>query len=351
MTSSIARLDGDARARSPGRTPRWKSAPHLLPWFPRGRGRRSRGAARAPARAWTRGRLASFLAALAACSPGFDDPSLVKDLRVLGVRADPPEFLVTDKAPPAWPVRVTALIADPHGGGRTLQCEVRSCTLGDSRTCEGSGDITTFAAGPCTDGETPFDVEVPRSLVEAAQAGDPTFGTPVHSGVAVWLEVVVRGGERPLYALKSVAFSPENPPGRTANQNPRVGEVRLNDMPQRTPGEVPYVPGVSVRIEVVPAEGAKEKYVLPSLMPPGGVEDLDEFMTVAFYADAGSFEDATRSDRPGNVFEGTPTGEEARLLTRWTPPDEGGPVRFWFVLVDGRGGADWVVASGVPSGP
>lgn len=319
------------------------------------------GGTRAPARAWTRGCLPAFLVALAACSPGFDDPSLVKDLRVLGVRAEPPEFLMARRPAPAdplgtdstaaWPVRVTVLIADPLGGGRTLSCEVRSCTLGDSRTCEGSGDITTLAAGPCADGETLFDVEVPRSLVEAAQAGDPTFGTPVHSGVAVWLEVVVRGGERPLYALKSVVFSPESPPGRTANQNPRIGKVRLNDMPQGTPGEVPFVPGVPVQIEVVPAEGAKEKYVLPSLMPLGGVEDLEEFMTVAFYADAGSFEDATRTDQPGSVFENAPTGEEARLLTRWTPPDEARPVRFWFVLVDGRGGADWVVARGVPSGP
>ncbi len=326
MTSSIARLDGDASACS-------------------------RTDARAPARAWTRGYLPGLLAALAACSPGFDDPSLVKDLRVLGIRAEPPEFLLVDAPATAWPVRLAVLIADPRGDGRTLRCEVRSCTLGDGRTCEGTRDITTLAAGPCADGETPFDLEVPHSFVEAAQAGDPTFGTPVHSGVAVWLEVVVRGGERPLYALKSVVFSPENPPGRTANQNPKVGQIRLNEMPQKTPGEVPYVPGVSVQIEVVPADGAKEKYLLPSLMPPGGVEDLEEFMTLSFYADAGSFEDATRTDRPGNVFEETPTREEARLVTRWTPPDEGGPVRFWFVLVDGRGGVDWVVATGVPSGP
>ncbi len=294
--------------------------------------------------------VAWVLVGLLACSPGFDDPSLVKDLRVLGVRAEPPEFLVVDGAGNEWVVDLTVLLADPGGGGRALQCEVRTCLLGDSRTCEGVEGAQVLTAGPCADGETTFRVTVPWKSVEEQRARDPTWGTAVHSGIAVWLEVVVRGGERPLYALKSVVFSPENPAGRTRNQNPRIGEVRLNGGAWAQPGAIPYVPGETVQVEVVPAEGAKEEYVLPSLMPPGGVEKLEEFMTVAFYADAGSFEDATRSDQPGNLFETAPSGEEARLLTRWTAPDVGGPVRFWFVLVDGRGGVGWMTANGVPSG-
>lgn len=292
------------------------------------------------------------IAGLVACSPGFDDPSLVKDLRVLGVRAEPPEILLSAAdGEDGWPVRITVLIADPLGSGRSLTCELRSCTIEESRTCQGSDLVTVLGSGPCGDGETSFDVFIPRSLVEEAQGRDPTFGSAVHSGVAVWIEITVSGDETPLFALKSVVFSPENPSGRTPNHNPRIAGVRLNDMPQTQPGVIPVLPGVPVQIEVVPAEGAKEKYVLPALIPPGAVEELEEFMTVAFYADRGSFDDATRTDRPSNPFEPIPSGDEARLLTRWTPPKEDGPVRFWFVLVDGRGGVDWVTARGVPSGP
>ena len=84
--------------------------------------------------------------------------------------------------------------------------------------------------------------------------------------------------------------------------------------------------------------------------------DLDEFLTVSYYADAGSFSSARASDQPSNPFSGKPSGSEpVDLSTRWAAPapagagnaDPGasGPVHFWFVVTDGRGGVRWETAT------
>jgi len=289
--------------------------------------------------------MVAFLAA--SCSPNFDEPSLVKDLRILAVRADRPEFFVGGSDPTEWPVTLTVLLADPAGAGRTLSCAFRWCRLTESNTCDGVADAVPLGEGPCAHGETAFDLRIPATVVQAVQAEDPTYGTPVHSGVAVWVEVVVRAPERTLLALKSVVFSPPNPPDRTPNRNPRIAALRLNDMPPAEPDLIPFSPRESVLIEVVPSDDSKERYLLPTLMPPGGVTEQEEPMTVAFYADAGSFEDATRSDKPSSILSGPPTAEEAKLRTKWTPPAEAREVQFWFVLTDERGGVDWLLARGV----
>lgn len=290
--------------------------------------------------------LVASLLTLLACNPGFEDPSLVKDLRVLGIRADPPEYVVEDVPVEGLPVRLTVLLADPER--RALWCELRTCSLEDTYTCEGAADTVSLGAGKCGDGEWVHDVLLDSALVHAAQAKDPTYGTPVYSGVAIWVELVVTGGEMPLFALKSVLVSPPNPAGRIPNNNPKVETVKVNGTAIQG-GTFSYTGGDPVEVEVVPAEGSKEKRLLPTFFPPGGSEEVEEFLTAFFYADGGTFSDSSRSDKPSNIFEGKPQGEGARLKTRWIPPESPREVRFWFVLVDDVGGVDWVVSMGIPS--
>ena len=87
------------------------------------------------------------------CTPDFDDESTVKDLRVLGINADPPEILFTGgplsqqdelcpraevlsalaqevsmNLPTSMPVvTLRPLVVDPHGAGRPVHYRAVAC--------------------------------------------------------------------------------------------------------------------------------------------------------------------------------------------------------------------------------
>ncbi len=284
-----------------------------------------------------------------ACSPGFEEPYEVLDLRVLAMRAEPPEVLVRTPADAARPIAISILLADPTFPGRALTCRLQSCVLSDiNRRCEVPEDTVILAEGPCADGVTTFPVTFPAELLADVQAADPTGG---YSGLAVWVELVVSGGGPELHAIKSVVFSAELPEGRTANRNPLITGLRIDDAEATLSADVPWQADVPVRIEVTRAEDAKETYTLPTF--EGGTVTLKEYMRFSFYADAGSFSQAYTTDKPENFLAVSPDEEiPIDLFVDWTPPEgaapEGTPVRFWFVLDDGRGGVDWIRATGRP---
>lgn len=303
---------------------------------------------------------------LAGCDTGFDDPSLVHDLRILALQTDPPEILYPAIAPFAVPAdidrrtRVTILLADPEGAGRSLTCTLRSCVLPTSRRCEGEPSTVVLAEGPCGDGEAAFDVDLPADLIAAVQQNDPYFKAcrqasklgldpPCgYSGLAVWIEVVVSGGERDLYGLKSLVFAPKDPADREPNQNPAISGLLVDDVlaPAAT---LPFLPGVDSKVEPVRSETSKQAYRLPRYSG-GDPIDLTEDLSIRFLADAGSFDPATRTDRPRNILVGSGTTEPPDMFSTWTPPTSvPDRIRFWFVLDDGRGGVSWYSAFGAPT--
>src|SRR5438105_2652666 len=76
--------------------------------------------------------------ALAGCAQPLPSRALVDDLRILGVRAEPPE------APPGTSVHFDALIADPRGSGRALKLAWALCTPGSGGVAS-CGDPTRVA--------------------------------------------------------------------------------------------------------------------------------------------------------------------------------------------------------------
>ncbi|NOZ01200.1 MAG: hypothetical protein GXP54_04845 [Deltaproteobacteria bacterium] len=320
--------------------------------------------------------LAVATTAVAGCDMSFDDPSMVQDLRILGLKADPPEFLGADYADLDRDVRISVLLADPLNEGKGgLECLLRACVLSNDYRCDDNDSTVVLAKQPCVDGSNTFQVTVPADLILATRNADPSWmaieagiaqaidqgvppeiaelGKSLYSGVAVWVEIVVSGGDHELRGLQSVIFSPENPKGRTANTNPTIAGVRLNGQVGGTVTEIPFSPGESIRVEVLKTWDSKETFLLPTYDPPGGVATVDEYMTFAFYADAGDFSPDTTTDKPPNIFNADPEAEQkpVDLWSTWTAPaaDEvpADGVRFWFVLIDGRGGTDWITMKGV----
>jgi hypothetical protein len=290
--------------------------------------------------------LAFALLALAqACDPGFDEPAFVKDLRVLAIAADSPEFLDLDSPRTEWKVRLTALIADPAGAGRPISCRLQSCVLSQNQRCEDPATTLKLAEGPCTDGENPFDVTLPRDLVEKALAKDTFKG---FNGVAVWIEWIVTAGSEEVHAVKSVVFAVADPPGRTANVNPGVAGLDVDGKAGLAAG-FEFDAGAKVRLELKAAADAKQQYVLRTF--EGGTTDQEEYLRYAYYTDAGSLSRDHTSDKPPIFTPEDPKPPE--LWSDWTAPEKDVPasVRFWFVLTDGRGGVSWTTGKAAPRVP
>jgi len=215
-----------------------------------------------------------------------------------------------------------------------------------NKRCEDPAQTTVLVEGPCSDGVTAFEVIFPRDLLERVRAADSTEG---YSGLAVWVELVVTGDNEERHALKSVVFSAESPPGRVANSNPVITGLRLDGADPVFPENIPWQAGQTIRMEVARTDDSKEAYVLPTF--DGGIVNLKEYMHFSFYADGGKFSESSTTDKPNN-FMNVSADEEVPidLFVDWTAPIDGGTatpqVRFWFVLDDGRGGVDWMQATG-----
>src|SRR5688500_5770984 len=85
---------------------------------------------------------------LAACGDEVEPKSLVHDLTIIGVRAEPPEIA------PGATTTLDALIGDPNGAGRPVEMSWYLCqidpALGTS-SCDDETRLTQIGAGPTLD--------------------------------------------------------------------------------------------------------------------------------------------------------------------------------------------------------
>lgn len=133
-----------------------------------------------------------------ACTPDFDPVEVVKDLRILGIRAEPPEVLL-DAEPAVWPtVRVDALVVDPAAPiGFKVDWELWGCPTSstESTCCPREGECTAatgralLGAGITSPEQIVVDVALDRASYQAALAGDVQLGL---GGVPLLVELRVR---------------------------------------------------------------------------------------------------------------------------------------------------------------
>lgn len=310
------------------------------------------------------------LAASAACTD-FEDPAQVIDMRVLGMRADPPEVLVPyDPADPTRveiggvpEVRVCALVADP-ADQRGLEYSFSYCRPTGNGRCRGSITVVELGDGEVDDPEESSEpVEICTTLAPGPDLADvlvEAFGADSLLGFGgvsaqVALAITPVGGEvvETLYAFKRVRFSPELPADRTANVNPALdrliglrqptGERGLDfDVPLGRCGDIqPFdvAPGEPITFLPVELEGARQRYVV--LTFDGGERHYTENFTYQWLASEGNF----------SPFESGGTidvaGNKPTLDSRWRAPSDreligdGLDVRIWLIQRDERGGQAW----------
>ncbi|WP_428263313.1 hypothetical protein [Haliangium sp.] len=331
--------------------------------------------------------LTTALASAAGASCGnFELPSLVLDLRILGMISEPPEVIVpltpdSDLGDlPRVDVSVCALVSDPNAD-RRLSYRMTACWPTESLRCDDPARAAFPLAGTAAEPWVSIDdpeqasgpdggpVEVcgllransvlPALLldqIEVAGSLEAVAAEAAGAGgnIDVQVELAVRGAdedeELAQYGSKRARFGLPLPPERVANQNPGMDDLmatvedaaavsapvaRCGD--SSAPLEVRA--GEVVEFEPVEAEGAREDYLVPTF--DGGARMFTENLRYAWFATRGGWQREV-SGGPRDF-----AGNEPPLSSEWTAPanpdvvGDGLEVRIWVVQRDERGGQSW----------
>ncbi|MBS2025419.1 MAG: hypothetical protein JST92_23715, partial [Deltaproteobacteria bacterium] len=150
------------------------------------------------------------LGALAtACTPDFESAEIVRDLRVLDVKAEPPEAVFDVDAGTVDKVTVSVLFADPGANSsEKATLDASACAPTDNGLCADPSILLTHQQGPI--GEQSFDVQVPPALIAAALQSDDLKGL---SGIPVQVSLTVQTADPagPQAAQKLVVYSKKDP--------------------------------------------------------------------------------------------------------------------------------------------
>jgi hypothetical protein len=290
--------------------------------------------------------IAALLSCTGACVSPADDPSNVKDLRVLGISIEPPELMADDCTSPlasrsvyTSEVTFTALIADPNGNGRPVRYELLACADTTDRNCSTQEDRTVLASGVTQAGELPLRIR-PGSITLAS--GAPLLERVVEvddyhgfGGIRMPLVFHLFREDEKVYAQKLMVFNCKYFPEMTANVTPVVPGLQMNGVEWSSSGAL-MLQGLGP-FKMAPDDftSLEETYVVPSfdLRPV----HLRESWKLSWHTDRGTFSPT----ETGGVDFG---GQESRQLTEWTPgtgPEQ--DVNFWVVVRDGRGGESWLI--------
>lgn len=311
-----------------------------------------------------------------ACDTDFEDPSIVLDLRILGMRAEPPEIVTpVDPEDPTDidladvpPVQVCALVAEPNRD-RGARYQMRMCPPTGGGRCTGADEgeeeqvVIDLVAGEVGDPDTlgPTDIcatiEPSGDLVVVVMQSVRADDLAGFGGVGVQVDLAVTpdggGKEETVWGFRRVRYSAQLPEERVANSNPSLdgftgareptGERdRDFELPLGRCGSVePFLVAPGERITMLPREsaGAREDYVLPTF--EGGSRSYTENLSYQWHATAG---DWSRFETGGTIDA---VGNQPPLDTRWSAPDDpeeigdGLDVSMWIVQRDERGGQSW----------
>lgn len=297
--------------------------------------------------------LAIALAALAACGDDaepFPPGSYLDDVRVLGIRAEPPDVA------PGQRTRLSALVYDPGQGSRDLTYLWVVCDPDPHATSgsacvdlQSSRDPAAFLTDP-PEGvrvfspllglfDFPIDYTPPARLFEGLPENDPAR---VAGLTATVMLVIVEGSVidgsawrnledpdlRPLITLKRIRVAD---PGPDLNRNPRIETLRVNGVETADAEIVTVRAGENVELSALAADGSQQTFT--RRLPDGGQVTEQEPLVYSWFTTDGRF------DRGGDASSRT----NGALPIRLQVPDllRTPYVDVYAVLRDARGGIDW----------
>jgi hypothetical protein len=252
----------------------------------------------------------------AGCPAGLEEQQHLAKLRILGVRADPPELILEpDAGLPS--TQLSAFGYAPGDAGVTVRlalCADLSGVPSPTLDCPGDAGIDLPASD---DFHAKLDLSDPRILAFAAglQVDAGAFdagalqslldqGVPLLIGFRASTETESMSGFETI-TLRTAARGP-------VDQNPQLLDLAIGDGGTVSAGD-------TVRLQ-----------------PDAAAKDLaSERYLYSFFSTAGSVSSFHSTDT-------TSTGQAAPTWVDWTAPATGQPVRIIVVVRDGRGGIDWM---------
>jgi len=266
----------------------------------------------------------ALAALLAACPDNLEAQSHVSKLRVLAVRADPPELVLEpDAGLPA--TTLTALAVDPSDASVSVQfalCSEITSTPSPTLPCPGTAGIELPDAGPLS---ARLDLADPRIAAFASQvrldggAFDAGGGIAdeLDQGVPLLIGFSARAGEQRLDGFTSLTLR-SNARG-PAGVNPDAPDLEIGDGGPVSAREV-------VRLQPVVTGDDSRTYQF------------------SFFSTEGSISSLRSTNR-------TATGQLTPTWVEWTAPEVAPPasVRFWVVLREADAGTAWIERSAVVS--
>lgn len=264
-------------------------------------------------------------AVVSGCGSPFPPETLVERLRVLGVRAAPPE------AGPATIVELDALVADPAGAGRPVDCTWGVCLMdlgGEAKDIECPGEDSFPLEGGC-DG---VRLEMPALVAWLAEQGldpeDLPDDMPLED-LPLYVGLDVRAGTARTRAIKRILVTLE--PGEDPNTNPVLEGLRADGQPV-PPGGMRIATGSRVQLEPLSDPESRQSYVPDDQQ--SGEPILEDFL-FSWFSTCGAFEDQRTILDVSQ--DGTPLDRNV-----WKLPKEAEACTLWVVLRDGRYGIDWI---------
>ncbi len=325
--------------------------------------------------------LATLIALVGGCS-SFQDESTIIDLRILGIKADPPEIYVDPStlASQTDPFKstLTALVVDPKGNGRTISYDVLACPRDIDTVTAATGhngvicqhnvpgqtptslevippDMPATTSDPGPEHDISFDFLVSPSLLALAFGADPYAAMGFQLPVVVQMEL--SAGTENIVSTKRMIFSqqlPDRPP-QSPNQNPEVMTVTTypardtnldpispvpldNSAPQMVAlgGTVWFEPGGAV------AEAYSTRTLTRDTPPQVVTTDVPaETLRYSFFTTAGTFTPVETSTATPAIFT---KPDRPHIESQYTAPStmpDNPLLTVWIVVRDERGGASW----------
>jgi len=269
-----------------------------------------------------------------ACTPEFEQAWLVTDLRILAIRAEPPEVLVPAGTTTFPAVHVDALVVDPRATADTVfDWKLLVCTAEEPR-CELAERQELVRQDSTRLDQISLDFTLAADFYQAALAADPLRG---FGGVAVMVELQVSRGEDVARGIKRIVYGNFVPPEKQPNVNPGIDRITVDEQP--TPQ--PWAAKLGQKVKLRPSSPAadKEKYWAATFT--GGKRELDEYLSYSFFVTTGKLSDATTGGKPVPFVTNSKLTD---LSSDWTPAAlaEGiGGAAVWIVVHDDRGGVGW----------
>lgn len=281
----------------------------------------------------------------------WEEYSEVTKLRILAVRAEPPEI------GPGQVATVDALVTNPQGAPIALAWELCFVTEGpdEEYACLLDSESGETLGVPLGQGDS---VQVPYDLVDAAagdleaicdellQAEVPEFVQlpDCERGLEVTIRLTATSGDDREVGVKGLLLLLEDEAARDdVNVNPTIDGLLVdNTSASAGPVEIDVVAGEPVRLQALVNSDEAQQYEAPDPDEEGARLDAEnEVLSIAWFATHGRYDRQTTYFQD-EVVEGAEfQNNTLNLLKGGTPAEVGDTVTVWVVVRDDRGGVDY----------